>query len=219
MTSLADTAATADARPLGQRLREDTRDLHTRAEKSLFQAKLVKGELPKDLYLEGVRQMYVVHRALEAQLAGAREADPRVAAIVTDEQFRAPRIAEDLAHHGLDAGTIEPSPEAASFVRSLEGASPLALLGMHYVMEGSNNGNRFIARAVAGAYGMHESLATGRGLGFLLPHGERQPAVWQAFKDQMAQQHFTEAEMHEVVEAAKTMFGSIIAIHEALLPA
>lgn len=212
MSTAADTRPLG--RPLGQRLREDTRDLHTQAEKSTFQALMVKGELPKAVYVEGLGQMLLMHRALEAKLRDARAESPALAAIVTDQQFREAHIERDLAHFGVDQANITPSPATAEFVASLEGATPMQLLGMHYVLEGSNNGNRFIARAVAGAYRLD-----GAGLAFLMPHGEQQPAVWEAFKAAMAEQDFTEAEMDEVVAAAKHMFHAIIAIHEGLLPA
>ncbi len=70
------------------------------------------------------------------------------------------------------------------------GDDPLRLLGMHYVLEGSNNGSRFIARHVGRAY----QLSTGPGLRYLDPYGDRQRAYWMDFKNAMGKFQFTGAD-------------------------
>ena len=64
----------------------------------------------------------------------------------------------------------------------LASEQPMALLGILYVLEGSTNGSKFIARKVRPAY---ELPATGEGSAYLDPYGDVQPARWQEFKAAM----------------------------------
>lgn len=203
-----------DMRPASQRLREDTRDLHTRAEKSDFQAAMIQGRLEREAYVANLEQMLLVHQALESALRRHRNTQPAIARVVSDEQFQEPYLLEDLAFFGRDVSAIRPIAATERLIGVIEEFSqtrPLGLLGLHYVLEGSNNGNRFIARAVGKAYGL-----TGPGLRYLLPYGERQPQVWDAFKTNLEACDLGPDEADVLVDAAKAMFQGIIEIHEGL---
>jgi len=204
-----------DARPITDRLREDTKQLHTRAEKGPLQEALVKGELPREVYADMLEQMRLVHEALERELEVRRHEVPAIERVVRPEQYRLGHIDADLAFYGRSSEGIEPLPATAGLVERIERVSrerPLALLGLHYVLEGSNNGNRFIAKAVAGGYGLEGE----EGLRTLRPHGDRQPEVWAAFKSQLLACELSEEEMETLVAAARDMFQAIIDIHDQL---
>ena len=205
------TTATA---PLSLRLKESGRELHTKAEKQPFQQSLVRGAITRGTYASWLAQMLHVHARLEAHLRDLAEADPRVAAVVTPEQHQEPYLRADLA--ALDAPADVPAlPSVAAFVATIEDASrhaPLRLLGFHYVLEGSNNGNTFIARAVRPALG----LVPGQGDRYLDPYGERQRAVWSTFKDRLDEQVFNEDEQRTIVAAAQDMFSAIINLSNEL---
>ena len=77
---------------VGERLRTETRDLHTRAEKGPFQAALLAGRLPREHYERNLEQMLLVHRALEARLRAST--NDAIRAIVTEEQLE--KVSDDL---------------------------------------------------------------------------------------------------------------------------
>ncbi|MFG0325961.1 MAG: biliverdin-producing heme oxygenase [Phycisphaerales bacterium JB037] len=204
-----------DLRPLGDRLREDTRDLHTRAEKGPLQAALVKGQLPREQYADMLEQMLLVHRSLEDAIERVRPGVAALDRIVTREQYQVPYLEADLAFYGRSGEGIAPVPATSAVIERIERVAserPIGLLGLHYVLEGSNNGNRFIAKAVRHAY----ALEGDEGLRYLLPYGERQPEVWAGFKTELAACEFSNAEMDAIVSCAKDMFGAIIGIHDQL---
>ena len=207
--------ATADAATLSAKLKDGTWDLHSAAEKQPFQQNLVRGKVSRDAYTGWLGQMLLIHRALESGLRDLVANDPRAAAVVTDEQYQEPYLLEDLGTLGLDAGDVEPLAETTALLERIAQTAadaPLGLLGFHYVLEGSNNGNAFIARAVRPALG----LDPGSGDRYLDPYGERQRPLWAAFKDAIDTGEFTEAEHELLIQSARTMFGAISDLSAAL---
>lgn len=188
-----------------QRLKEGTWDLHTRAERHDLQQRLAKGQLTESEYVRWLEQMFLIHRALEARLRGHRQ--HRTLAAVRDEQFQEPYLREDLAHFGVDPEAVEPLPATLRLVDRIERAAddPAALLGFHYVLEGSHNGNRFVAAALRRNLG----LSAGHGDRYLDPYGEAQRDLWSAFKRDMDESGATDAECERMVTAAREIFAAI----------
>ncbi len=202
---------------IGDRLRKETRDLHDAAEQHAFQRSLFKGTLPREMYIANLGQLYLVHKALEARIRERISDTPALAGVVREYQFQEPYLAEDLAHFGVDIGSIQPVPATSALIEKIERAAetaPVALLGHHYVLEGSNNGSRYIARNVAKAYGLSMG---GPGLRYLDPYGEDQPAKWMEFKTDLLAVSLSESEQDIVVSAAREMFSAIAAIGGELL--
>ena len=85
-----------DVRPLSQRLREDTRELHTRAEKAPLQADLVQGKLPRDRFEAMLGQLYVLHRWLDARLEGFLASRPEFGALIDEAQELVSGVEIDL---------------------------------------------------------------------------------------------------------------------------
>jgi len=204
-----------DTRPITQRLKEDTRELHTRAEKGSFQRALLRGGLSRDAYLAMLGQLWLVHSALESELREFADKVPAIARVVRPEQHQQGYLEEDLAHFGVDAAGITPTSGTRAFVQMVERATsePIRLLGIHYVLEGSNNGNRFIARAVGSALG----VASGDpGTRYLDPYGEAQREKWKQFKADLEACNLTETEMRAMVDAAEDTFRAMIHLYEDL---
>lgn len=200
---------TAAAAPtIMERLKLETADLHTAAETHEFQKNLVKGELPRAAYVAWLGQMLLIHRALEARLRQLRAKHAGAAQLLKDCQFQEPYLREDLAHFGADADAIMPLPATTRLINTIErtwAADPLTVLGYHYVLEGSNNGNKYIAKALQKSLG----LQPGAGLRYLDPYADNQRAVWSQFKEDMNAIEFTAAERDSIVEAAKDLFRAI----------
>ena len=199
------------------RLRSETQDLHTEAEKQPIQQRMLQGSLPKEFFVDFLCQMLVVHRELESHLRRWRFHDSRFGAVLRDEQFRERNLIADLEFFGLDvdaaaARTVTATRRAAARISQTAEERPVALLGYHYVLEGSTNGAKFIARGVQKAYG----LEPGPGTTFLDPHGPAQKERWDAFKREMDALEFTHDEREAIVEAAKDTFRAMIQICAAL---
>ena len=84
---------------------------------------------------------------------------------------------------------------------------------MHYVLEGSNNGSKFIAKRLMSAYG----LKPGPGLRYVDPYGDSQRAVWAAFKEAMSAQTISDADTIAMVGMARWTFVGIMSLGEQLL--
>lgn len=190
------------------RLKAATDDLHSKAEKSEFQQRLVRGGVTREEYARWLAQLLLIHEELEPRVRGLVAARPELAAFITDDLYQAPRLRQDLAHLGLAVDSIAPTPAAARVIAAIRAAgasaesSPAALLGFYYVLEGSKNGSKFIAKAIRRALG----ITPGAGDLYLDPHGEEQPRLWKAFKEGMNGVSFDEAEVAAMIEAACGMF-------------
>lgn len=198
---------TTETAPLSQRLKTETQPLHDEAERHELQRAFLKGELSREMYVAHMEQMLLVHQALERALRAAAQRDERVDALVREEYFQAPRLMRDLAHFGVDGALAGPTPATSGLcarLLELAEARPAALIGHLYVLEGSNNGGRFIARAVRKAYALEDDGAT-----WLDPYGEEQRGKWTAFKTTLDELEFDDAEQHAIVDAACDMFRAI----------
>jgi len=201
---------------LSTALRVATSDLHTQAESHPFQRALVQGELPRDLFTRQMSQLLLVHTALEKALHHAAIENTDIASVVREEQFQQPRLVRDLAHVGFDpakAAATTATQAVCSLIERLAATNPIALLGALYVFEGSNNGARFIARAVRKAYNIEEL----EGISYLDPYGEAQREKWGEFKAAMDALVLSDDDIESVVATAKQMFRAINAMGDDLL--
>jgi len=192
-------------------LKVSTQALHDAAEGHRFQQSLVKGEVSREHYAAYLGQLFLVHRELESLLRGHTDKVPAIPAVVKAYQYQEPYLLEDLRFYGVHPGSLTPLPATEALlgeVRERAAKDPLALLGFHYVLEGSNNGNKFIAKALAKSFG----LTGPEGLLYLDPYGDQQRPYWMAFKADMDAQGFNPAEMRVMAEAAQAMFQGIGAI-------
>lgn len=195
-------------------LKARTAEQHRRAEQSPFMRGLVSGQVTREGYARWLGQMMHVHAALEGEIVAHRAAEPRLS-VASDEQFGAQRLREDLRALGIDPATVRPLPAASALgerVRAAAAECPVSLLGFHYVLEGSKNGNTYIAKALRRTLG----IATGSGDSYLDPYGEQQRARWAAFREAMGGQEYSETDAAAVLEAACAMFDGITELNGEL---
>jgi len=204
----------SDTNNIMDRLKEETWPLHQQAERAKLEQEMVQGKLPREVYRDHLAQRYIIHRELEARLREAREQDPRLKAIVQDWQFHEEDAAVDLRYYGGDPATAKAVPATEKLLASIAAADPISLLGQQYVYEGANNGARFIARALRGAW----RLEGKEGTQYLDPYGDKQRERWAEFKSLMSSQDFSEEDMTKIVEAAKATFLQIIEVEEDVYP-
>jgi heme oxygenase len=216
MTVERESQATADSRTstVMEELKTSTADAHTAVETSAFQRDLAAGRLPRELYVAYLGQLLHVHQALEVELQSLLEQEPDFTSIVRPEQFRVEHLRRDLADLGA-AGPNVQLGSTATIVTRIESScntTPVAVLGHHYVLEGSTNGARYFVRSVQRAYGLQDRV----GLRYLDPYGADQPQRWAEFKSGMNQVRFTSADRSAMVGAARDMFEGIHRIGDAL---
>lgn len=198
------------------RLRNETLAEHKAAESHSLQRALAQGTLPRTLYVRHLAQLRHVHAALDAALRSLAPSTAAIGSVLRPEQLQTPYLDEDLAFLGATEKDREPLPATVRVIAAIgrmAELNPVAVLGFHYVLEGSNNGSKFLARVVQRAY----ALAPGPGTRYMDPYGERQRELWAQFKTDMNGVAFSTADADTLVSAAKTMFAAISAIGDELV--
>lgn len=188
-----------------QRLKEATAELHTRAERSEFQQLLIRGGVTREQYARWLSQLLLVHAELETMVRGLPKLRAELGGVLREELYQTPRLRADLAFFGIDPGTVTPAPATARIVSRIQGIAesfPIALLGFYYVLEGSKNGFRYIAKAIRRTLG----IAPGAGDQYLDPHGDAQAELWGTFKRGLDDVAFEESEISAMIDAARLMF-------------
>lgn len=197
-------------------LRESTASHHRRAEQHPFQRQMVQGALPRELYVQWLGQMHLVHAALEAHLDRLVARHPEFKPIFNDERRKVAALRRDIAYFGAPQNSAA-LPAAREFMDRMDRlavAAPTALLGVLYVLEGSTNGSKFIARRVRPAYDLP---ATGEGSAYLDPYGDLQPVRWQEWKAAMDALGLPEAEVAQLTLAAQQTFDAVRELGAELL--
>lgn len=206
---------TTETGSFSARLKHETHPLHDEAERHPLQRALLRGELSQEHYIAQLGQLWFVHRALEEALVQARRDDPSLAPLIKEEQFQSARLTRDLAYFGADVSMLTPAPATIVLCKRIGDAAaenPLAPLGFHYVLEGSNNGARFIARIVRKAYALVDE-----GTSFLDPYGKDQLGKWAEFKQALDALDLSEDDQNAIIAAAGEMFRAIAAIGDEVL--
>jgi heme oxygenase (biliverdin-producing, ferredoxin) len=88
---------------LAERLKSETRRLHTEAERSLFMGVLLRGKMEQAAYCALLRNLHAIYAALEPALV-RHAAHPALAPVFTPSLLRAPSLAADLEHCTARAG-------------------------------------------------------------------------------------------------------------------
>jgi heme oxygenase len=155
--------------------------------------------------------MLWVYRALESHFTGS--AAGRGGFAVT-EWRRTLDLERDLQYWGVEPAT-GPAAATTRFVDQLGAwaeSDPVALLGVLYVLEGSTNGSRFIAKSLRRAY----PGADVGGMRFMDPYGESQQEHWRAFKAELDRVVASDAGQ-SLITAARATFAAVSAIGAELL--
>ncbi len=152
--------------PFSERLKRETREVHTMAEKCAFMQGFLRGTASRETYvdyLEGMRRIYV---ALEAGLR-ANAGHPAVGTFCEPVVFRESAIRRDLEYFG--GQPLSHSPNA---VKALEGYTthlarlteywPEGLIAHAYTRYmGDVSGGRVLARIVSKSLGLVEGDTAG----------------------------------------------------------
>jgi heme oxygenase len=200
-----------------EHLRETTRALHKEAESRPLQRSMARGSLPPGSYVMYLGQLRHLHESLEASLDTVSASHPGLAGLFTDDRRRVPDLDRDLAAFGVSMESVPVLPATAEFISRVEDlakSESVALLGPLYVLEGSTNGGRFLARVLERSL----QIEGPAGLSYMDPYGDRQPEMWAEFKTLADQVELTPEQKDAVTGAACETFRAISAISDAVLP-
>ncbi len=182
---------------LTTRLKDDNWALHQIAERQETPASLIKGTMPVEGYTHMLAQQLLVNDALDHAIREALPREPRLSALIAEEQYLAQYLVEDLHYFEIDTENIEPTPGTRRFVEHIDAHrdQPLHLLGLHYVRLGACNGNSFVARVVRKAYNLPDERL---GTRYYDPFGAEQRSKWYEFKDALDALPLTPEQQEEV---------------------
>jgi heme oxygenase len=148
---------------LSSALREATRALHHRAERTGVVADLLRGAATKHAYATLLRNLLPVYRVLEDQLEIHRAA-PAVRLVARRELYRAESIAHDLAELGVDPESTPVLPESEDHVRRIvqaAAAEPARLIGHAYTRYlGDLSGGQVLRKLLARSFALRPSALT-----------------------------------------------------------
>lgn len=201
------------------RLRAGTSDHHRRAETRPLQKAMAGGRLERPVYARYLAELRHLHLAIADALETASAQHARLASLGLDGRSHVHRIEQDLRTlaRGESSDPVAPAREFAQVLREHVRTDPVAALGAHYVLEGSMNGNAFIARALAVAWGCPASSGRAEaGLGYLDPYGAGQRERWAQFRTQVDATEFTDRECDAIIAAARQTFNAVGDVSDAV---
>jgi len=194
------------------RLKAGTAAQHAVAESKPLEAALIEGSIGQAQYLKYLSQRWCIHRELESATDRALTRDFRLASLGLPSLYQTKNLEADLAHLQANLKSIDPLFGATNLIQEIQKAAPATLMGIYYVFEGSKNGARFIAKAMAKAWGKADTTD----FRYLDPHGEAQRGLWMKFRSDMDAIPWTPSEQDQMVKAAQSTFEAISSIDDAI---
>lgn len=198
------TSSTAtDPDALTTKLKVHTSAQHTQAERHSIQGLLISGRISRPQLAAYLSQLLLVHEALDRGLEQLAQANAKVRLAFKPYHPHADRVRSDLRHLA-GAGFGEALPSTARFVarvRALADGHDAGLVGVWYVLEGSTNGGRYIAKALMPALSLSREQVLA-----LDPHGELQRERWQQWRSDIDSASFSPIECAKAIDAAGQTF-------------
>lgn len=187
--------------PILEQLREQTRPAHVALEAHPLLKRLLSSRLTQRQYGQLLQSLLSFYQSLESELVPAtadllaRHPDPKYRYLP-----RAPLLAHDCRTLGCDS----PGPRHPPAALQLDG-SDAYLLGVLYVIEGSTQGGRLIARHLAQTLG----ISANSGASFFNIHQLNNS--WKAFRHWLARdlECHCQDEIKSMVEGANMTFSTL----------
>ncbi len=205
---------------LADLMREATRVLHDRAERTGIVAALIAGRASMAGYVLMLRNLLPAYEALEAGL-GMHAQDPDIAAIARPEVFRAESVRHDLrVLHGRrfarELPLLDDATRYAERIRDSASHRPPCVLAAHAYTRylGDLSGGRILARRLVRTLGIDRE-----GLHFFEFATDDIDGLRRSYRDAIGLIEVDEATRAIVLEEARTAFRLNIALSEAVLEA
>jgi heme oxygenase (biliverdin-producing, ferredoxin) len=193
---------------LAERLKTETRALHTAAERSVFMSALLRRRMERPAYCALLRNLHAVYAVLEPSLE-RHAMHPMLAPVFLPPLWRTRALEQDLqALHGATwADELVLQPAAMSYVdrlRDLDASQPGLLLAHAYVRYlGDLSGGQMLKNIVA-----QSPLLDGAGAVAFYGFGDADSAreLTQAFRDGLAAVAADDRQADALVDEAKLAF-------------
>ena len=203
---------------LAQRLKAETKALHTAAERSRFMAVLLRGQMGRAPYCAMLRNLHAIYAALEPALA-RRARHPVIAPVFLPGLVRTDALADDLlALHGADwPSAFELLPTSLRYVahlHAIEAGHPERLLAHAYVRYlGDLSGGQMLRRIVRQSM----ALPPGQGTAFYeFGTSEETVQLKRAYREGLEQLQPDEATARAIVAEARRAFELHMQLFEEL---
>lgn len=196
------------------RLRESTHDQHNDAEGQDFQRSLGTGTVERESYIDYLGQLYYLHSNI-GSLLEKHKSNKHIADVLKPWHKDVACIVKDLAHFGKkpeDMKMLAATGRINDYLAQQAEAHAETLLGGLYVLEGSTNGAKFLAKSIRSSLDLPENA----GATYFDRYGEEQRPRWMQFKEEMIASNFDEAETERMVATARRMFNAFFEIGNEL---
>ncbi len=197
-------------------LRESTSEMHTSAEANQFQHKLGSAKVNKDELARYLQQLYLIHKTVSELIEKSKTDNSALSHVTRDYHHDLSCMTRDIEYLGKDINSITALKSTNDLVASMNETAKnetAGLLGYLYVLEGSTNGAKFLAKALRKGLELPEDA----GASYFDRYGEKQRERWNAFKQSMNEVNFTEDERATLVSTAMETFRSFGKIGDELL--
>ena len=203
---------------LSARLRDETKDVHTVAERAGIMPSLFKGTLPVAVYAELLANLRALYAALESALAAS--ASPIAVRYARSELARTAALDEDLATFAAmgvrTTGSLRPA--IREHVSRIEALRDSNLLAAHAYVRylGDLSGGQILGRLVGKALNLPEGTGTAF---YRFPRIADADAFKNELRAAMDSAQLTDAERDAFVAEARLAFGLSGRLFEELVPA
>ncbi|MBF5046643.1 biliverdin-producing heme oxygenase [Aggregicoccus sp. 17bor-14] len=191
----------AAPRTILQRLKEETREHHARAEAAM---RLLDPALSPALYRRHLEALYGLYAPLEGQLEGLLSGAQGAEALELPRRWKRTFLARDLTALGHDAQSLERLPRAPPL--PLEGV-PEAL-GAMYVLEGATLGGQLLLRHLTRHFSGQYSGHPVGDFTFFRAYEEALGPMWRAFGEALVRATPDEPFAQRVVRGAHLTFDA-----------
>jgi len=199
------------------RLREETKEYHSKLESLPYFGALIHHTLPLECYVSQLRALAVVHGVMETAIAAST--DERVLAVWDDGLKKSPLLEQDLAFFAhrvapAAATSIDAALAMAGKIRLRQAENPVTLLGYLYVFEGSTLGNSMHRPDISATFHLNNL----EGCRYYASYRDQVQNSWQRFMEKM-NRALDDSSVHDaLIEAAHEAFSGLEKLYNALYP-
>jgi len=200
---------------LHELLRSETAGIHERLERLPFFCALRDGRLPRLAIISFLRGLSIIHAALERSLS--KVSDQEITELIRLAPPKAQLLIDDLERIGASSAPSIGAATKSALNYGAEiltnGNKPLSLVGILYVLEGSQSGGAVLKHSYAVCLNAPAEL-----LSYVSCYGKETAAHWKMFTERLNALTLDGERQRQIVQSAIRCFERITEICAALYP-